>query len=109
MAIKITADPANVACRDLMKLMMRQNDIPFNEGRLQAVGFAEVYTRMSGNLINIYSHTQNASKQRILLDMLLAISPDNMEYGIRRAQVCLPDLLASIVRVCIFYPGAKYC
>ena len=71
-----------------MKLMMRQNDIPFNENRLQAVGFAEVYTRMCGNLINIYSHSRNASKQRILLDMLLAISPDNVEYGIRRAQVC---------------------
>ena len=68
--------------------MMRQNDIPFNETRLQAVGYAEVYTRLCGNLINIYSHTRNASKQRILLDMLLAIAPDNVEYGIRRAQVC---------------------
>ena len=76
-----------MVCRELMKLMMRQNDIPFNETRLQAVGFAEVYTRLCGNLINIYSHSRNASKQRILLDMLLAIAPDNVEYGIRRAQV----------------------
>ena len=78
----------SVVARELMQQMMRQNDIPFSETRLQAVGFAEVYSRLCGNLINIYSHTRNVSKQRILLDMLLAISPDNVEYGIRRAQVC---------------------
>ncbi len=69
--------------------MMHQNDIAFSENRLQAVGLAEVYTRICGNLINIYSHSRNTSKQRILLDMLLAISPNNMEYSIRHAQVCL--------------------
>ena len=73
--------------RELMKQMMRQNDIPFNDTRLQAVGFAEVYTRLCGNLINIYSNVRNPSRQRILLDMLLAIAPNNVEYGIRRAQV----------------------
>ena len=71
--------------------MMRQNDIPFSDARLQAVGFAEVYTRTCGNLVNIYSHSRNASRQRIMLDMLLAIAPDNVEYRIRRAQVCDQD------------------
>ena len=74
--------------RDMVKIMMAQNDIPFQEERLQAVGLAEVYTRICGNLINIYSHSRNSSKQRILLDMLLAIAPNNIEYSIRRAQVC---------------------
>jgi len=74
-------------CREAVKAMMQQNDIPFHENRLQAVGLAEVYTRLCGNLINIYSHSRNTSKQRILLDMLLAISPNNIEYSIRHAQV----------------------
>ena len=73
----------------MVQSMMAKNDIPFNEERLQAVGLSEVYTRICGNLINIYSHSRNSSKQRILLDMLLAISPNNMEYSIRRAQVML--------------------
>ncbi|KAL3159165.1 hypothetical protein ABBQ32_011153 [Trebouxia sp. C0010 RCD-2024] len=75
--------------RELVKVMMRQNDIPFSDARLQAVGFAEVYTRMCGNLVNIYSHSRNASRQRIMLDMLLAIAPGNVEYRIRRAQVAV--------------------
>ncbi|DBA89655.1 TPA: hypothetical protein ACH3X2_004547 [Trebouxia sp. C0005] len=75
--------------REAVKAMMQQNDIPFHENRLQAVGLAEVYTRLCGNLINIYSHSRNTSKQRILLDMLLAISPNNIEYSIRHAQVAV--------------------
>lgn len=81
-----------IAYRELVKVMMRQNDIPFSDARLQAVGFAEVYTRMCGNLVNIYSHSRNASRQRIMLDMLLAIAPGNVEYRIRRAQVCHQDM-----------------
>ena len=71
----------------MVKVMMAQNDISFNEDRLQAVGLPEVYTRLCGNLINIYSHSRNTSKQRVLLDVLLAISPNNIEYSIRHAQV----------------------
>ncbi len=78
-----------LSCREAVKAMMQQNDIPFHESRLQAVGLAEVYTRLCGNLINIYSHSRNTSKQGILLDMLLAISPNNIEYSIRHAQVVI--------------------
>ena len=76
-------------CREAVKAMMQQNDIPFHESRLQAAGLAEVHTRLCGNLINIYSHSRNTSKQGILLDMLLAISPNNIEYSIRHAQVLI--------------------
>ena len=83
--------------------MMQQNDIPFHESRLQAAGLAEVHTRLCGNLINIYSHSRNTSKQRILLDMLLAISPNNIEYSIRHAQVVITAAsLQHVVNVEVF-------
>ncbi len=86
-----------VWCREAVKAMMQQNDVPFHESRLQAVGLAEVHTRLCGNLINIYSHSRNTSKQRILLDMLLAISPNNIEYSIRHAQVVTKAASCSVV------------
>ena len=84
-------------CREAVKAMMQQNDIPFHESRLQAAGLAEVHTRLCSNLINIYSHSRNTSKQRILLDMLLAISPNNIEYSIRHAQVVITAASCSMM------------
>ena len=70
-----------------MRSMMLAHEIPYQESHLQPVGLAEVYTRLCGNLINIYNHSRNVAKMRILLDMLLAIQPDNYEYRLRHAQV----------------------
>ena len=56
-----------------MQNMMLSHDIPYQESHLQPVGLSEVYTRLCGNLINIYNHSRNVTKMRILLDMLLAI------------------------------------
>ncbi len=91
-------------CREAVKAMMQQNDIPFHESRLQAVGLAEVYTRLCGNLVNIYSHSRNTSKQRILLDMLLAISPNNIEYSIRHAQVVTKAASCSVSTLRCLHP-----
>lgn len=76
-----------------MQHMMHGHDIPYQESHLQPVGLEEVYTRLCGNLINIYNHSRNVGKMRILLDMLLAIHPGNYEYRLRHAQVSLSSVL----------------
>ena len=73
----------------MMKMMMHHNNIPFSESRLEGIGLPEVYTRMCSNLISIYSHSRNSGKERMLLDLLLAISPNSLDWLVRHAQVCI--------------------
>ena len=69
-----------------MRSMMSGHDIPFADDHLRAVSLAEVYKRLCGNLINIYSHSRNVPKMRVLLDLLLSIEPNNYEFRLRHAQ-----------------------